>query len=633
MPNPNANGDPTDRRGRRASGLRARLAAFVHPGAGYDEVVAHAPQLPLREVLRRFWPDARPYRRWLPLLVALIALGALIETAEIWAFKLVVDDVLIPGDLDAFAWIALAYLGLTLAGALISFADDYLATWIAERFLLSLRLRVLDHVQRLSLDVFNRHHLGDLVTRINSDVQQIETLVLSGVAEGLGALLRIVFFAGALFLLDWRLALVSLVVLPAFWLVAKHFSRLVKRASREKRRRVGSLSSIAEETFSNAPLIQATNSQAAVRERFRRQNEGVVEAELAASRIHGLFTPLVDLIELAGVLTVLTLGTLAVASGSLTIGGMLVFVAYLTQLYSPIRTLGSLSNTFFKALAGAERVLELLDERPRVSDRPAGSPAPAGARGGRARAISGSPIPEPNAQRSTASTSTWPQGRRWPWSAPAARASRPWRGCWCACTTRIEGRSGWTATTCASSSSPRCGATSRSCSRSRWCFAARWPRTSPSAAPTLTTPRSRPRLGRPVPPGSSRPCLAAMRSDIGERGRNLSGGQRQRIAIARVVLADAPVLVLDEPSTGLDAETRERLLEPLRALIAERTAIIVSHDLLTVRDADRLAVLDQGRLVELGSHDELLGAGGFYARLWELHSTERVHRDTALVGA
>jgi ATP-binding cassette subfamily B protein len=611
--------------------IRHRLARLVHPGEGYGEVVAHAPQLRLRDAIRRFWPDARPYRRWLPVLLVLIALGALIETAEIWAFKLVVDNVLVPGDLGALGWIALFYLGLTLIGAFVSFADDYLGTWVAERFLLSLRLRVLDHVQRLSLDVFNRHRLGDLVTRINSDVQQIETLLLSGLADGLSAVLRILFFSTALFVLDWRLALVALVVVPGFWLVAKHFTRLVKRASREKRRRVGSLSSLAEETFSNAPLIQATNSQRAVSERFRRQNEGVVEAELAASRIHGLFTPLIDLIELAGVLCVLALGTVAVADGSLTIGGMLAFIAYLTQLYSPIRTLGSLSNTFFKALAGAERVIELLDEKPRVTDRPGARPL------GRVRGeigIDGVGFSYPGAEVAALEGLDLR-------IAPGE-------------TVALVGASGAGKSTLARLLvrlyDPDRGAIRLDGHDLREVELASLRRNVAilfqESLVLHGTVRENIAFGRPDAIGTQIEAAAhaagadgfiralpnGYDTDIGERGRNLSGGQRQRVAIARALLADTPVLVLDEPSTGLDADTRERLLEPLRALMGKRTTIVVAHDLLTVRDADRIAVLDRGRLAELGSHSELVARGDIYARLWELHDTTESSTAEATVG-
>ena len=190
--------------------LRARFARLVSPGTGFEEVAARPAAFAARRSCAASGRDARPYRRWLPVLLALIALGALIETAEIWLFKLVVDDVPRPRRPRALGWIALAYLGLTLVGALVSFADDYLGTWIAERFLLSLRLRVLDHVQRLSLDVFNRHRLGDLVTRISSDVQQIETLCSPGSPTASRRVLRILFFSRRLFILDWRLALVAL---------------------------------------------------------------------------------------------------------------------------------------------------------------------------------------------------------------------------------------------------------------------------------------------------------------------------------------------------------------------------------------------------------------------------------------
>ena len=600
---------------------RELLARLVTPSSDAEEVVAHAPQVPLRDVIRRFWPEARPHRRWIPVLLVLIALGALIETAEIWAFKLVVDDVLVPADLSALAWIAGLYVALTLGGALVGFLDDYLGTWVAERFLLDLRVRVLDHIQRLSLDVFDRHRLGDLVTRINSDVAQIETLVLSGITDGLAAVLRILFFGTALFVLDAQLALVSLFVAPLFFLVARGFARLIKRAAREARRRVGSLSSIAEEAFSNAALIQATNSQRAVSAGFRRQNEGVVEAELASSRIHGLFTPLVDLIELAGVICVLAFGTAALADGSLTLGGMLVFVAYLTQLYGPVRELGSLSNRFFRALAGAERVIQLLDEAPRVTDRP-GAIALGRSRG--SLELDRVSFTYPGGERPAVRELSLgvspgetlalvgPSGSGKSTVAKlAVRLYDPDRGA-----LRLDGHDLRDVTMASLRENVSILFQEALVMRGTVAENIAFARPQASEAEVEAAAHAAGAHGfiAELPLGYA--------SDVGEWGRRLSGGQRQRIAIARALLADAPVLLLDEPTTGLDAEAREALVAPLRELMRERTTIVVAHDLLTVRDADRIAVLDRGRVAELGTHDELARAGGLYSRLWELHRTD-----------
>ena len=296
----------------------------------------------------------------------LIALVPLVDTAMIWMFKVVVDQVLVPQDFGPFVWIAAAYIGLTLLAGALGFADDYLANWIGERFLLDLRTRFFAHLQGLSLDFFDRRRLGDLISRLTGDIASIEAFVLSGVTDALSYLLRILLFSAALFYLQWDLALVSLLVAPLFWFAAKRFSRAIKVASREKRRRSGSISAVAEESLSNAALVQAYGQEETEVQRFHRENLGSYKAEMASTRLKALYTPLIDLIELSGALLVIGLGTWELSQGHLTLGGLLVFMTFLTQLYSPVRGLSRLVNRIHAASAAAERIIEMLDQQPSV---------------------------------------------------------------------------------------------------------------------------------------------------------------------------------------------------------------------------------------------------------------------------
>ncbi len=602
-------------------GLTERLRAALLPVAQGHGLVAAAPQVQMRAIFRRFWPYARPYRRYLWLTLLFIVLSPAIEAATIWMFKLVVDQVLVPRDFGPFWWIALAYIGLNLLDGLVSFADDYLSTWVGERFLLAMRTDVFSHVHGLSMDFFDRSRLGDLISRLTGDVQAIEDFVLSAVADALSYGARIIFFSAALFYLQWDLALVSLVVAPLFWLTARHFSRLIKQASREKRRRSGSISAVAEESLSNAALVQAYNRQAAEVERFHREARGAYAAQMASTRIRALFTPLTGLIELLGALIVIGLGTWELSKGNISLGGLLAFMAYLTQLYSPIRGLSRLSNSLFSAAAGAERVIEVMDERPSVVDPP--EPVELGRAKG--EVVFGDvsfryPETEADVLQSVSFKASPGEvvalvGASGAGKSTAAklllRFYDPASG-----HIELDGRD----------------IRDLSLESLRRNVAVVLQETLVFHASV----RDNIAYGS-EDVGEERIIAAARAADahefisalpegydtiVGQRGRRLSGGQRQRIAIARAMVRDAPVLVLDEPTTGLDAESSQRILEPLRRLMAGRTTIVISHNLTTIREAGSILVLDAGRVFEHGTHSELIEREGAYARVYRAHESQ-----------
>src|SRR5918998_2865276 len=196
--------------------LREGVSRLVAGAEGEEEAspVAAAPMVPVREIFRRFWPHARPYRRWLPLILFLVVLGPAIEAVTIWMYKVLVDEVLVPQEFGLLLWVLLAYVGLTLADGIVKFCDEYLSEWVGGRFIVNLRTALFRHLHSLSLGFFERRSLGDMISRLSDDTEEIEELLLSGATSALGYMFQLVFFVGALFYLEWRLALVSLFVVP-----------------------------------------------------------------------------------------------------------------------------------------------------------------------------------------------------------------------------------------------------------------------------------------------------------------------------------------------------------------------------------------------------------------------------------
>lgn len=607
------------------SKLRKGFRGLVAGAVSGDEIVAAAPAVPVREVFRRFWPYARPYRRWLPLLLLFVALGPAIDLAMTWMYKILVDEVLVPREFGLLGWVLLAYVGLTLADGIIGFCDQYLSDWVGGRFIVSLRTDFFGHLHNLSLAFFDRQSLGDTMARVTDDVEEIEDLMLSGMASAISYVFQLLFFTAALFYLNWQLALVSLFVAPLFWLLARHFSRKIKAAAREERRRSGSISAVAEESFSNAALVQAYNRQEEEVARFHRENEGNFFAQMAATRLGALFSPLVNLIELAGIIVVVVFGAYQLSQGRLTIGGLLVFLVLLGQLYGPIRGLSSLLNTFYAASAGAERIIEFLDQKPSVEDNPWARPLP----------------PVRGIVEFDSVTFGYPDTGRMALEDVSFHVN-PGE------TLALVGPSGAGKSTITKLLlrfyDPESGRIRLDGHDLRdVTLHSLRENVALLLQETLVfdgTVRENIAYGKPDATGEEI-IRAARDADahefiealpdgydtvIGQRGRLLSGGQRQRLAIARAMIRDAPLLILDEPTTGLDAESGERVMRPLRRLMSGRATIVISHNLLTVREADEIVVLENGRVAERGSHADLLGHGGVYARLYSLHESDAAAR-------
>ena len=575
-------------------------------------------------ILRRFWPYTRPFRARLVITVVLVAVGPLLDTASIWMFKVFIDDVLTPHNVGLFPLVAAAYLGITLAAGVVSYTDDYLSSWISERFILDLRTDLFAHLHRLSVGFFERHPLGDVLSRLTGDIDTIEEAVVSGLVSTLSYVFTIVLYAGALVYLNWQLALAALATAPLFLIATRSFSGRIKTASREKRRREGTISTVAEESFSNAALVQAYDQQSSETRRFARESHAAFIAQMITTRLRALFSPVVELLEAVGVLLVSGLGLWELSVHRITLGGLLVFLVYLTQLYSPIRGVGKLSTSIYAAAASAERIIELLTQRPRVTE-PA-QPEPFG----RARA------------RLTVHqlSFTYPDT-----SAPAlcevSFTLEPGH------TLALVGSSGAGKTTLAKLLlrlyDPDTGHISLDGHDLRQLALPDLRRNiavvlqetlvfDASIAENIS-------WGKPgaTPSEITEAALAADAHEfittlaegydtrIGQRGRLLSGGQRQRIAIARAMIRDAPLLLLDEPSTGLDAEATHRVLAPLRRLMAGRSTIIISHALHTVTDADLIVFLDHGHITGQGTHQHLLATHPDYTRLYHLHHQNTTH--------
>ena len=580
------------------------------------EEVSEPPAIKAGEVFRRFRTMARMDRKLMALACLLATVATVAEVGVVLVFMEITDKVLETRDLHAFWTPALEWIGCAVLGAAATFGAHMLCSLCSERFLLRLRDRVFTHVQAMSPDFFSSRDTGDLVVRITGDIDAVENLVIGGVISIVTDVVGIAMFAGTALYLRWDLALMSFAVAPLFWLVTRGFTTPFAKASRRERAGNGKIASVVEENVQNMMLVQAYNRPLSERDRVHQAGVEWLRARMAEARLAALYGPMVLLVETLCVLVVLGFGSWELSEGRIDLSDMLGFAAFLGMLYPPIQSLGSFGVLKASAGAGAQRLLEVLETRPAVQDL----------------AATGMYTVQTGRVEFDSVTFHYPEQER-PALSDVSLVATPGR------LVLVTGSSGAGKSTLTQLllrfHDPKSGSIRLDGTDIRDLTLRRL-RSNVTLMLQETmlfdgTVRDNIAYGDPTA-SDERIAEAAWFADaagfignlpqgyetiIGQRGSSLSGGQRQRLAIARALLRDTPVLVLDEPTTGLDAVAARKVLAPLRRLMAGRTTILISHDLHLAHDADEILVVDQGRIVQRGTHAQLTSVNGKYLELWQ----------------
>jgi subfamily B ATP-binding cassette protein MsbA len=574
------------------------------------------------------------YPHWATLSLAFLAVigESVTDILDPWPLKIVFDHVFgskrMPGWLagivgyigtDKFSilnFAVLAVIVIATFGAISSYFEKYLTTSVGQWVMHDLRRVLYSHIQKLSLSYHDQKRTGDLISRVTSDIDAVQSLISNVLLGMLVNLLTLLGMMLVMLYLNWVFTLIALVVAPGLFLVVYHFTHRIKQASRAMRRQEGEVVNVLEEVLSSIRVVKAFAREDYEQARFERESRESVEKALLARNVKAKLPPLVEIIVACGTCLVLWYGARLVLSGALTSGELLVFLLYLGKMYKPMRELSKMTDTISKASVGWERIREVLENEKQVLDLPGAKPAPRFK--GKIEFDHVSFSYEAN-QRVLNDVSLR--------IAPGQLAA-------------LVGPTGAGKTTIASllprfyeptSGEIRIDGTDIRRFQQKslreeisfvlqetLLFRATVAENIAYGKPNATQEE----IVRAAKLANADEFIDRMPDGydtmIGERGVTLSGGQRQRVTIARAIIRNSPILILDEPSAGLDAASEKLVFDALENLMEGRTSIVIAHRLATVRRADVIFVIDQGRVVEQGTHDELLASGGLYSHLYEL---------------
>jgi ATP-binding cassette, subfamily B, bacterial len=579
----------------------------------------------------------RPH--WKALALAFIAvLGETVsDVLEPWPIKIVIDNILqskkLPDWLGGFVshtfgheklpilnFAVVAVVAIAVVGATSSYVEKYLTTSVSQWVTHDLRRTLYNHIQRLSLSEHDKAQTGDLITRVTSDINAIQDFINSALLGMLVNSLTLVGMIGVMLYINWRFTLIALSIAPALFVVVYTFTRRIKQASRAVRKKESELVSVVQEVLTSVRVVKAFAREDFEVSRFESQSLENVETALRARSIKAKLSPIVEVLVAIGTCLVLGYGARLALRGELSAGILIVFLLYLGRMYKPMRELSKMSDAVSKAIVGFERIQEVLQVEARVRDLP---------RARRAPRFKGKIEFE---HVKFAYDEKPPVLNDITFKLEAGKVAA------------IVGPSGAGKTTIISLIprfyDPQSGRIKiddveireykLKSLREQISFvlqdtllfhASIWDNIAygkPDAEPQ--------KIVRAAKLANAHEFIEKMPEGygtmVGERGMTLSGGQRQRIAIARAIIRDTPILILDEPTSGLDSSSEQAVIEALDRLMEGRTSIVVAHHLSSIRHADVIYVIKDSELVEQGTHQELLAAGGVYSDLYRIQTCE-----------